>query len=117
MIANKKIVIPILNDEYKVVVCWGSKNFVNKVGKDYGYKDNEVSIKDDCRGRIWYEERLYPIIVLHKRPSNPTEVGCLAHESFHAVNYIYHYIGESISGSEIFAHSIASIVRNVLMSK
>jgi hypothetical protein len=48
-------------------------------------------------------------------PKTPTEIATLVHESVHAIEYIFESLGEKTNG-EVFAHSIAAIVRTVLKS-
>ena len=38
------IEVPILNTEYKVVVCWGNPDTVGKILKRYGHKPDTTSL-------------------------------------------------------------------------
>ena len=111
---NKSIVIPILNNEYKVIVVWGTEKFLKKVAKDWNYGDLIVD-KDDTRGKTYYKSDCQPIIYLPRRPKTATELGTLAHEAAHAVSNIYKYIKEYETDTEIFAHSIGAVVRETLL--
>ena len=110
---NTVIRIPILNDEYKVIVCWGSDKFCTSVGKKYHYKNTKVTLFEDNRGMTWKERGNFPIIVIHGYPKQPWEFGTLAHEAYHAVKYIMRDIGET-EADEFIGHSIGVIVRMVL---
>ena len=107
---NTKIVVPILNTEYKVVVCWGSKKYIEKVGNSYGHS---VELDGDFRGKYFYTKGSYPLIVLFQPPNTAEFVGTLAHEAVHAVEGILFSIGENSAG-EILAHSVGAIIREVL---
>lgn len=115
---NKAITIPILNNEYKVVVCWGDNKFIDKQLSLHYHKltIEETNFMNSCRAITCYEDRCYPVIVLHNRPRTAEEIGTLAHEATHAVKYIFDYIKE-LNIDEVFAHSVGSIVREVLTIK
>jgi hypothetical protein len=108
---NSKIIVPILNTEYKVIVCWGDDKHIVKVGKDYGH---EVFLDESYRGRHFYTKGCYPLIVLHKPPTTAEFIGTLAHEAVHAVESILSTIGET-GAEEILAHSVGAIVRETLL--
>jgi len=107
---NTEIVVPILNTEYKVVVCWGSKKYIEKLGSSYGHT---VELDGDFRGKHFYTKGSYPLIVLFQPPVTPEFVGTLAHEAVHAVESILFTIGED-GAEEILAHSVGAVVREVL---
>lgn len=110
------VVIPILNNEYKVVVCWGKSKYINKVLKEHGHKDidgTEELDKKETRGLCFTTDGCWPVICLPVFPNKPDQIGTLAHESIHAMEQIYERIGETTKG-EIFAHSIGAIVRTTL---
>lgn len=111
---NKKIIIPILNNEYPVIVCWGDTKFIKQVLKKYGHKyDDEDFNWDKYGGRFFGLEGKDGVIVLPKKPKTPEEVGDLAHEAVHAVKYIFDHVEEK-SIDEVFAHSVGAIVREAL---
>jgi hypothetical protein len=112
-VKEKFVIIPILNDEYKIVVCWGSEEYVCKVLKDNHYPEHEPVDFENNRGKLFAHSRCFPIIALKEEPNNETMIGTLAHEAFHAMDYIFHSIGEN-SLDEVFAHSIGAIVRITL---
>lgn len=109
---NQSITIPILNNEYKVIVCWGDEKFVKKVGKDWGYPEG-VNLLKEVRGNTCTRKECNPIIILPRCPRTDTEIGTLAHEAVHAMCNIWDVITEENIG-EIFAHSIGAIVRQTL---
>ena len=110
----KEIVIPILNDEYKVIVCIGDYNCWLKTFKSWGYKTkpNPESITE-MRGQCFHEKDCHPIIALRETPKTPQQIGTLAHEAFHAISNIWEKIDDR-SHDEVFAHSIGAIVRITL---
>ena len=114
-INKKTVVIPILNDEYKVVVCWGNEEYIHKVLKEYHYTEFEPVDFANCRGKTYCHTRCFPVIALREEPNGEEMIGTLAHEAFHAMDYIFHSIGEN-SLDEAFAHSIGAIVRITLKS-
>ena|SRR3990167_7309919 len=113
--SNREIIIPILNEEYKVVVCWGTSEFVNKVAVGWQYPKGDVEIDEETmRGATFNHSGCNPIIVLRGYPESPDEIGTLAHEAVHAINNIYEKVSEDRVDGEIFAHSVAAVVRGVL---
>ena len=112
---NRSIRIPILNDEYKVIVRWGTDSYTRKLGKKYHY-DVDTVIPDDCRGITFTGFQKFPLIILRGYPKEPAEFGTLAHEAYHAVSFILAAIHEP-NCEEIIGHSIGAIVRSVLSSK
>lgn len=112
-IKEKAVVIPILNDEYKVVVCWGSEKYVEKILKEYHYPEYEPIDFANNRGKTYAHIHCFPVIALREEPKKGEMIGTLAHEAFHAMDYIFHSIGEN-SLDEAFGHSIGAIVRITL---
>ena len=115
-----EIRIPILNDEYKIIVVLGGAKEIGRVLKAYHYPE-DITHYDleqmliDMRGRTFYHKGCYPIIALPKKPKTPEQIGTLAHEAVHAVEHIFNSIQEE-SRDEVFAHSIGAVVREVLKS-
>lgn len=107
-----EIIVPILNNEYKVIVCWGKEKEVNKVARGWGHKKAAIDLTN-FRGQTYYTKDCHPVIALPKFPKTPEQIGTLAHEAVHAVNNIFDKVGESKT-DEIFAHSVGAIVREVL---
>lgn len=111
---TKEIQIPIINDEYKVIVCWGDSKQIEKVLKAWGHDRKDVKSQlTDRRGVCFYAKDCHPIIALPKRPRTPVEIATLCHEAVHAVFNIFEKIGEQ-SYDEVFAHSVGAVVRKTL---
>jgi hypothetical protein len=114
---KKEVVVPILNDEYKTIICWGNSKEVEKVLKSWHHKfDNVEQALANRRGVCFYSKNCHPIIALPKFPRTPAEIGTLAHEATHAVRNIFEKIEEECS-DETFSHSVGAIVRKVLENK
>lgn len=111
---NGSIVIPILNNEYKVVVCWGDVKYIGKVQKDWHHEQADVARDmDKRRGVCFYHSEGHPVIALPRFPKTPDEIATLAHEATHAIDNIFNKLGETVR-DEVFAHSIGAVVRSVL---
>lgn len=111
---KKSIVVPILNNEYKVIVCWGTLAYTRQLMRDWGYEElAEQKHLDSTRGVCFHSKECHPFIVLPHFPKTAEEIGTLAHEAFHAVDDILEKIGR-VYNDEIFAHSIGAVVRSVL---
>ncbi len=114
---KKSIVIPILNNEYKAVVCWGDLKYLRKLMRDWGYEEPaEQNDLDERRGVCFSHKDCAPIIALPRYPKTAEEIGTLAHEAFHAVDHIFDKI-RAYKSDEVFAHSVGAIVRQVLELK
>lgn len=113
---NKAIRIPILNDEYKVVVCWGTEKYIEKLGKEYWY-DEKICLPGENRGICWEHTGLMPIIIIRGYPRTAEAIGTLAHEAYHAARAILRGIDEKYEPEEIVGHCVGAIVRTVLKSK
>lgn len=111
---NREIVIPILNDEYKVIVIFGDPKQISKTLKDWNHDERVTGGNvEDRRGVCFYTKGCHPVIAMPRKPKTPAEYGTLAHESVHAVEYIFESISEHRVG-ELFAHSVGAVVRGVL---
>ena len=109
------IEVPILNNEYKVIVCFGTPEHIEKVLKKYGHKLDTKSSIIGNRGTCFYSSKEnHPVIALPTFPKTPEQIGTLAHEAVHATEDIFIKIGQPPSG-ELFAHSVGAIVRTVLI--
>lgn len=109
-----EIKIPILNDEYSVIVCWGSVQTIKKVVKAWHKGDADVVMwLENNRGVCYYKFGHHPIIAMPCFPKTSAQIGTLAHEAVHAVKYILDAIQEK-STDEVFAHSVGAIVRLTL---
>lgn len=114
---KKNLIVPILNHEYKVVVCWDTIPKAKKLMKDWGYnKPVEQHDLDGRRGVTFYDKDCAPFILLPAFPKTPEQIGTLAHEAVHAVMDIFIKVDER-NYDEVFAHSVGAVVREVLSLK
>jgi hypothetical protein len=109
----KDIIISILNSEYKTVVCVGDEKVVEQTLKRWGYEDIGDIKWGARRGLTFSNSSCHPVIALPNIPKTEEELGTLAHEAVHAIEAIFHHIGERSTG-EVFAHSVGAIVRETL---
>lgn len=109
------LIIPILNDEYKVVFCCGSAKRVAKEMKSWGYDDAKISF-DERRGFCAIKNGCHPFIGMPYFPRKAVEIASLAHEAVHAITDIFNKVSEG-NRDEIFAHSVAAVMRAVLSYK
>jgi hypothetical protein len=115
-----KLKVPILTEEYKIIVYIGTKEELIKQGSKYLNLDKET-IKDflDNRRGIAYDtlraELNKDVIILIDGDYNYNDsVATIAHEASHAMDFIQAYLGISDSSGEIHAHGIASVLRHTL---
>jgi len=109
--------VPILNDEYKVIFCFGSPDKIRKVLDNWHYPKEDVAQHlNNRRGICFNRIGCHPVIAMPDFPDTPQEIGTLAHEACHAVEYILQNIQQPV-GDELFAHSVGAIVRKVLASR
>lgn len=111
---DRELKIPILNNEYSVIVCWGSVQAIKKIVRAW-HKGNAdmVGGLENNRGMCYYKYGYHPIIALPCFPKTAEQIGTLAHEAVHAVNHIFEAIQEN-SRDEAFAHSVGAVVRLTL---
>ena len=112
---NQELKIPVFNDEYSVIFCWGEEKKIKKVLRSWGHKTKDVNLLD-FRGQTFYTKDCHPVIAMPKFPVTPEQIGTLAHEATHAINNIFDKIG-AFKDDELFAHSIGAVVRQVLKHK
>jgi len=111
---SKELLIPILNDEYKVIVCWGSSKSIKRVLESWSYPAEEItSSLFDCQGVCFLAKECHPVIALPERPQTAEQIGTLAHEAVHAIEDIFLKVNQPLNG-EIFAHCVGAIVRGTL---
>lgn len=119
---SKTVLIPILNNEYKVVVCLGDMKYLRKTLVRYNYNPETVTESflaeqtENRRGVTFRENHCYSVIWVNSDLSANDSIGTLAHEAVHAVDFIFEAIDENMYHAEIFAHSVGAIVRTVLNS-
>jgi hypothetical protein len=110
----KEIIVPILNDEYKVIVAVGNAKWCRQVAKKHGYKTGPMSLNDgSARGWTFYQVNRHPLIWLLKPPITAEYIGTLAHEAIHAIDYIW-MVTNDVRTTEAFTHSVGAIVRMVM---
>lgn len=118
--SKKSVTVPILNHEYKVVVCWGNLKHLRKTLLNHHYNPDHVTktMLDEQttnrRGVTFSEQRCYPAIWLNADLPHTDALGTLAHEAVHAVDFIFEALDENMYHSEIFAHSVGAIVREAV---
>jgi hypothetical protein len=113
----REIVVPILNDEYKVVVCFGSPKQIEKVLHRWHHNPKDVaSDMENGYGFCYCAEGCHPVIAMPEFPHTSEQIGTLAHEAVHAVTNIFDMVEED-GGREVFALSVGAIVREVLARK
>lgn len=115
MSKNKEIIIPIFNNEYKVVVCWGDSRYIKKIWKSWNHNNVDDVEKEliDRRGVCFNCKGCSPIIALPHKPQTPEEIGTLAHEAVHAIDNIFRMVEEE-AAEEIYAHCVGAVVRGTL---
>lgn len=104
-----EIIVPILNDDYYVIVAIGNAKHCRMVAKKH--KQKLGPIKDgSARGWAFHRRSGHPLIWLLKPPITAQYVGTLSHEAVHAITYIWAATADDTS-SEAFAHSVGEIGR------
>jgi hypothetical protein len=112
-VRKNEVVIPILNDEYSVVVCWGTFDERVKALIRWGYATNDKDLIRHTKGQAFFNSKCFPLILLPHKPVSGDDAATLAHEAVHAVTDIFNFIDQSLDG-EVFAHSVAAVVRMTL---
>ena len=110
--------ILLLNNEYGVTVCYGNIGFLKRIFKENNSTPPKKlkDVLNTNRAVTYSTSESYPIIILPKKPTTPEEIGILAHEAVHAVDAVYKQIKEKKKRDEVFAHSVAAIVRETLLN-
>lgn len=68
---KNEVVVPILNDEYKVIFCWGTTEEIEKVMKKWQYKNIDVETSMfSSRGVCFSNPECHPIIAMPTKPKN-----------------------------------------------
>lgn len=112
---KNEVIVPILNDEYKVIVVWGDMKYIQKKAKSWHHdtlSDEALDI-ESRRGICLYKKDSHPVIILPRKPKTAQEIGTLSHEAVHAIEDIFMKIQQPTTG-ELFAHSVGAVVRKVL---
>ncbi len=113
----REIRVPILNDEYAVIVCIGDAAYLRRRLMRWGHEPGD-NLAIPCRGRCYNTFGSHPVIVLRTEPRSPTEVGTLAHEAVHAIFGIMRHIEQHTDWQdEVIPLSVGAIVRRVLATQ
>lgn len=108
------IVIPVFNDQYKVIFTWGNWR---RVAQSYHHQISPgEDVLEDRHGVTLSMYGLHPLIIMPRFPKTPDEYSTLAHEAVHAIEDIFTYMGAKTEG-EIFAYCVGSVVRVVLENR
>jgi len=119
MINNKYCEIPILNNEYWVYVCIGKdkEELSKKLIKHFEEKhsslfspENLGEVRGSCHRRRNYAP--YIFVNLNECKTKNLIYAVLAHEACHAIDNIFYVIGDN-NRDELFAHSVAAVIRGV----
>lgn len=105
--------VPILNDEYAVIVMFGDLKTLKKCMRYWDYPPKAILLAEEGikgRGACFWANGCHPLIYMRRKPKTPEEWGTLAHESVHAIEHVLDSIGEE-PRNEIMAHSAGAIVR------
>jgi hypothetical protein len=112
-----EIDVPIFNSEYSVCVIWDTPpEEVEKRIKKFYPETRFDNVKFDLvshRGYCFFDELILPTIWVCTKSDESTFYATLAHESIHAVDWIFKMIKEHSGTEEIYAHCVAAIVREV----
>lgn len=117
---KESVVVPILNDEYCVVVVFSDLKVLKKEMKKCKYPDKDINDDfihraiDGRDGCTLVHPRCHPIIWLKRKPKDADSISTLAHEATHAVNDIFKKLQETPEAEEFYAHSVGAIVRRAL---
>jgi hypothetical protein len=112
----KHFIVPILNDEYKVLVYIGDKEKTTKAICKY-LEDDSFTFETTARGKTFWKRGFHPCIWVDGTKDFKSATATLAHEAIHAVTYIMDYLGmDSMdkTGDELLAHSVAAVMRKCL---
>lgn len=116
----KKEIVPILTEEYKIVVYIGTLKELTKHGAKYLNisRDEMKSLLTNQRGLTYDSLRAgigkYPIIFINGDHDYISAIATIAHEASHAMDYIQRYLGIDDRAGEIHAHGVASVLRHTL---
>jgi hypothetical protein len=106
-----EIIVPVIGDDYKVIVAWGTKPALQKIIRSWGYFTYDLN--EMGRGVCLMSASNHPVVLLDHAPDTAEYIGTLAHEVYHAVDHIFDFIAEN-SRDEMFAHCISAVVRAVM---
>lgn len=104
--------VPILNDEYLVIVVFGNAKVVRLCLEawHYGHISGVKSTLEPKRGVCFRKDGCHPVVAMPRRPQTEEEWGTLAHEACHAVEKVFQSINQP-TADEVFAHAVGAVVR------
>jgi hypothetical protein len=101
--------IPILNDEWQTIVCWGTPDEIAPVITRFKHNaEGTETIGLTRRGVCFHTKGCHPVIALPSPPRTTVEIGTLAHEAVHAAVSILDSI-DATTNEEVVAHSVGAI--------
>ena len=118
----KKITVPILTEEYKVIVFIGTGDELIKAGARYlEIPEKEMYERLKNKRGIAYDTfssgiKKQPAIFINGDYPVEESIATLAHEASHAMDYIQVFLGIRDINGEVHAHGIASVMRHSLKS-
>jgi hypothetical protein len=106
--------VPILNNEYFVLVAWGEQKKAIPWLKKAGDIHTTPKDLEGGRGHWWASNSWHcvPVIYINIPVKDDRFYATVSHESVHAINQIWEYIGEDCK-HEAYAHCVAAIVEAV----
>lgn len=112
-IGNISFSCDILNNEYSVRVCVSDKDFVIKeIEKHFENKTDFKEQNFEMYGLTFMKRGFNPLIWVNTKYCKYLNVyPTLAHESYHAVDFILDFINSNHKDDEVIAHSIGAIIR------
>ena len=114
----------IFNHELMVSIDETDAQFARSVTKRYGretyeslfdFDQSTISDKEEFVGGRTYHHAKWgnTIVRIKKRPNDPTTIGLVAHEVFHATEYILDRVGVERTHSETWAYTLEYITRQI----
>lgn len=115
----KKLSIPVLNDEYSIMVYIGKKEeLIAAASKYLGLPKDVIEERtEDTRGSAWdaliLECKKNVLILVDGDLPIDQAIATLAHEACHAADYIIEHTSIDDRKGEFRAHTIGAVIRNV----
>jgi len=114
-----KIEVPILTEEYKIIVYLGTEKELIKHGALYlGESEKKATERIERRRGIAVNtiKKLGkpPILLINTDYPIEDGIATIGHEASHAMDYISNFIGMYDTSGEFHAHGIASVLRHSL---
>ena len=108
------ITVPILNDDFSVIVSWGDEAEAYPYLKKFTGTDEFIHILEKSEAVFWTSEKhtCLPVMYIKVSPDDIIFMSLVAHEAVHCIDCILDAIGEGKT-KELVAHSVGAIVRAV----